>query len=132
LSDNAASLEAANRAIERATRVGAELLLAEAQVQAAYALAALGEPAKALVALDAAETAFTRVKAQSSLAWAKVQRGQMALEGGDFHDADRLLGEALRFFREVGDAKGTVSALISLGISANNQAHAEEGMRVFR
>ena len=139
LSDFKRDLAASVRAVEKAKTMGASLLLAQADANAAWALDNLGP-------LDEAENRAQQAKELFAAAHDRRGEAQAATVGaialglqGDNVKAKSIYEECLRIYRELGDKNGVAvelnnlaDRLLSLGYPLAARRNLEESLSIYR
>jgi tetratricopeptide (TPR) repeat protein len=108
--------DASERAAAKATRQGANLLLARARTTECRALANLGDSDKAKTSCDEAVRIFNDAGDRGGLARALHTTAEIPLNQGDLISAEKLYRQALSILQEIGDQKSTGSELGNLGL----------------
>lgn len=115
LGDFKRDLTCTTRAADKARAQGASLLLAQARVDQAWALANLGRADEAAAAAAEAENIFAKAGDQRGLAQSINFDGILKQDEGDSISAKSRYEEALRIYREIGNKLGVANELDDLG-----------------
>lgn len=110
-------IEASDRAVRKAVARGAKDLAAEAWLDRAYALDALGRNTEKDAADREAERLFRSTGNRSGEARALISLANISLEVGDYERGTLLYDQALATFREVGNRDGIAVALSDLSLA---------------
>jgi serine/threonine protein kinase/tetratricopeptide (TPR) repeat protein len=129
LGDSRRELEAAERAMAKGTARGARLLVARAQLFAAYALERLGEVSRATEAAQDAQRAYREAGDQGGVAAALNRMGTLLWERGELDAAQRTLEEALAICRQIGHRFGSAVTLGNLGLVLWRRGDLDEALR---
>ncbi|MGD2114773.1 MAG: tetratricopeptide repeat protein [Acidobacteriota bacterium] len=113
--------EAAERAAERASRQGTELLLAQARLMSCEALRNLGRPARARAACEEALEIYARRGDRGGEAAALVGVAGVLYEQGDLPAARSRFEEALAVNRAMGNQGGVAAVLNNLAVVLRGQ-----------
>ena len=108
-------LSAAERAASKAQQQGARQLLARAQLSQAGAYQDLGQPDKAVAALQSAQQTYAQIGDQQGVARALNQLGIVLRHQGKLEDAQKAVEESLSMSRRQGNNRGMANALNNLG-----------------
>jgi eukaryotic-like serine/threonine-protein kinase len=116
LSDNVRRRDAAERAANKASAAGANLLVAEARVSECRAMANLGQAQEARAACDEARQIYESVGDAAGMARTLHATAEAPLNQGNFQEAMNLYEEALSLARKVGDKRGIARELTNVGV----------------
>jgi eukaryotic-like serine/threonine-protein kinase len=115
LGDFKTDVEFTSRAADKARALGESLLLAQARVDQAWALANLGRGDEASSARAEAQTIFAKAGDRRGLAQSINFAGILKEDEGDAIGAKRNYEEALGIYREIGNKLGVANELDDLG-----------------
>jgi tetratricopeptide (TPR) repeat protein len=126
--DYKAGQMAAARAAEKASAIGAPLLVAAAQLDDCWALQQLGQYEQSLAACEKAKVAYVRVGDRDGEASTLLDIGGSLQDQGDSVGAMRAYERAFAIFREVGDKRRMASTVnnIAVVLSAEGEHLAAE------
>lgn len=126
------------RAEEKARTLGSSLLLAQARVDEAWALANLGRSEEAAAAATEAESIFAKAGDRRGLAQSINFEGIVKQNEGDSINAKRKYEQALSIYREIGNKLGMANelddlgdVLFSLGYLLESRQDYEQSMAVY-
>jgi DNA-binding winged helix-turn-helix (wHTH) protein/tetratricopeptide (TPR) repeat protein len=115
LGDSKGELAAARRAIAKADRVGARLLVAQAQLRACWALDNLSQWDEALALAQTARRTFSEFGDRASEAHAVKNIADVQDDRGDHTAAVHVYQEAIALYRAIGHQDGLAATLNNLG-----------------
>lgn len=113
--------EAAERAAQRAEKVGARLLVAQARIYEAWARSLLGDTQGGLQAYDEARDICEKAGQRWCLAVSLEGLGSLRSDMGELEEARTKLEGALKLRRELGAESGQLSTLTNLALVLQRQ-----------
>lgn len=125
------SAASADAAAQRATQLGAKLIVARALYQKGFALENLGETDSAMSAVEQSARIYEAVGDRNGMASTFEVAGQVLLDRSDYPTALRKFNDELSIAREVGNRRAEASALNNIGNVLRQQGKEEEARTMF-
>ena len=125
-------LAAAQRGVERARGLGANLLEARAKIAASQALRFLGRGTEAEVEAGDALRLYSNLNNPAGTALARTTLANTLVDRGEFDTASEHYRKAIEGLRRLGDQAGTVSALNNLAVVKKRQGELERARQLYQ
>jgi tetratricopeptide (TPR) repeat protein/tRNA A-37 threonylcarbamoyl transferase component Bud32 len=122
---------AAGRAAERASALGASLLVAQARLLDCRALRNLGRADDALAACAAGQSLDAAAGDRSGVAEALTHAANVRFDRGDLPGAQRLYEQALLTYRETGNRGAEAGALNNIAVVLRSQGDLERARQLY-
>ena len=132
LSDNQATLAAAEKTITKASASGANLVLARARSFQCRSLADVGRPEASKLACDEAARIYQQAGDLSGVARTLHSIAEVPLNQGDLDHAKKLYEQALSISRQIGDRRGVGREMGNIGLIYAQQGYLARAEQIYR
>lgn len=132
LGDIDRQLAAADRALDRAQQLGANLLMAQAQIARSQAFRRLGRMTDAERAANAADNLYTALDHPAGAAMARTALANALTERGSFDEAAQHFRFAIETYRTIGDQATTATGLNNLAMALRKKGDLDSAQSLYQ